>query len=285
MACILSPYFTWWSDNAKARATANVSDAQASDGRVLRLLLPKRTSEGSFFTYFNDGSDSNGDGLADNSSHPRAILGRSRAARRMCTAGTRLAGSLSVAAVGGLRGAVEAGPGVRVLRRGDPVLLQSPRRSNFLSVFALFGKRGGPGPYRRGNWSPKSTPLGRCSLRVPPIPTGLRWTARQNPPLLRGTGRASRQSQGREPSGSAWECRWPWGRSESYDRIRTQLPRNRARIRAGEGSESSGPLLASSLGSSFRPSALEQRIEPDSQSAQEQRQREGGGEKDEGAAL
>jgi len=159
MACILSPYFTWWSDNAKARATANVSDAQASDGRVLRLLLPKRTSEGSFFTYFNDGSDSNGDGLADNSSHPRAILGRSRAARRMCTAGTRLAGSLSVAAVGGLRGAVEAGPGVRVLRRGDPVLLQSPRRSNFLSVFALFGKRGGPGPYRRGNWSPKSTPL------------------------------------------------------------------------------------------------------------------------------
>lgn len=99
----LSPYFTWWSNNAKARATANVSDAQASDGRVLDLLLPKRTSEDpvngpnlqskvrylygtfegrlktgqcannrtgvvtSFFTYFSDGTDGNGDGLADNS--------------------------------------------------------------------------------------------------------------------------------------------------------------------------------------------------------------------------
>ncbi|MBA3470514.1 MAG: cellulose binding domain-containing protein [Herpetosiphonaceae bacterium] len=97
-----SPIFAWTSESALPRGTANVSAAQASDGKILRLqigagqpanpgnganIISKQlydygtyearlktptcpTSEGvisGFFTYFNDGSDSNGNGLPDNS--------------------------------------------------------------------------------------------------------------------------------------------------------------------------------------------------------------------------
>ncbi|MBM7844813.1 cellulose binding domain-containing protein [Herpetosiphon giganteus] len=97
-----SSMFSWYSNSSTATGTANLSDSQAQDGKILRLSIGANqgaypgqgsnlvsrqmyhygTYEGrmktancasdegvinGFFTYFNDGSDSNGNGLPDNS--------------------------------------------------------------------------------------------------------------------------------------------------------------------------------------------------------------------------
>ncbi|ABX05150.1 cellulose binding domain-containing protein [Herpetosiphon sp.] len=97
-----SSMFSWYTNSSTATGTANVSDSQAQDGKILRLSIAAgqtaypgqgsnlvsrqmyhygtyearmktancASDEGvinGFFTYFNDGSDSNANGLPDNS--------------------------------------------------------------------------------------------------------------------------------------------------------------------------------------------------------------------------